>query len=180
MLCLLWNANCDTECSGCRQASRSEPKRCPECRPDRSSDQAAQADLMTEGVNPSRLTPLWCLGLGELVNNRAESFTRAASNCLLPQHKSVPVIRCHAFHNWFGGKASYTYFGNNHRGCEGDCFRSRLDCSRTRSLETKVEVALLETPRTRTTAGNFLLPNSTVFAGNGERGGPRNSQTRRK
>ena len=135
---------------------------------------------MTEGLNPSRLTPLWCLGLGELVNNRTESFRRAASNCLLPQHKSVAVIRYHAYHNWFGGKESHTHFGNNHRGYEDQCFRSRLDCSRTRSLRTIAEVALLETPRTRTAAGAFLLPNSTVFEENGERGGPRNSQTRRK
>jgi hypothetical protein len=135
---------------------------------------------MTEGWNPSRLTLLCRLGLGELLDNRAKAFTRAASNCLLPQHKSAPVIRYHAFHNWFGGKASHTNFGNNHRGFEGDCFRSRLDCSRTRSLRTIAEVALLETPRTRTAAGAFLLPNSTVFEENGERGGPRNSQTRRK
>lgn len=135
---------------------------------------------MTEGLNPSRLTPLWRLGLGECVNNRAETFTRAAPNCLLPQHKSVPVIRYHAFHNWFRGKACHTYFGNNHRGYEDDCFRSRLDCSKAGSLRTKVEVAPPEAPRTRTTVGTFLLPNSTVFAGNAEPGGPRNSQTRRK
>ena len=135
---------------------------------------------MTEGLNPSRLILLWRLGLGELEDNRAETFTRAAPNCLLPQHKSVPLIRYHAFHNWFGGKAPYTYFGNNHRDYEDDCLRSRLDCSRTSSLRTKVEVARPEAPRTRTTPGTFLLPNSTVFTGNGELGRPRNSQTRRK
>jgi len=135
---------------------------------------------MTEGLNPSRLALLWRLGLGESVDNRAETFASAAPNCPLPQHKDCSCNTISCLLQPVRRQGVLCLFWKQPQGYEDDCFRSRLDCSRTRSLRTKVQVAPPEAPRTRTTAGTFLLPNSTVSAGNGERGGPQNSQTRRK